>query len=190
MKEKKLKSLMLLTVMKKTFQDIKTLDFNNRESASIKSFAISEIKVTSRFMFGKLLMFAKLCYVTIAVNPKEYFETLKDYKANKKYKGRKKVSRRMEFSNYANRIKSLVNFDTFEKPPAEQKEVSCFTVKQGEMVQTTVQKTKSSQLNDKRFYFPDWILSLPYGHKALEEKDEFKKQKGQKIEKYFWQIYF
>ena len=88
MKEKKLKSLMLLTVMKKTFQDIKTLDFNDRESASIKSFAISEIKVTSRFMFGKLLMFAKLCYVTIAVNPKEYFETLKDYKANKKYKGR------------------------------------------------------------------------------------------------------
>ena len=44
-------------------------------------------------------MFAKLCYATLAVNPKEYFETLK---ANKKPKGRKKVSRRMEFSNYAN----------------------------------------------------------------------------------------
>ena len=58
------------------------------------------------------------------------------------------------------------------------------------MVQTTVQKTKSSQLNDKRSYFPDWVLSLPYGHKALDEKDEFKKQKGQKIEKYFWQTYF
>lgn len=55
------------------------------------------------------------------------------------------------------------------------------------MVKTTVQKTKFSQLNDKRFYFPDGILSLPYGHKALEEIDEFKKRKGQKIEKCFWQ---
>ena len=39
------------------------VDFNDRESASIKSFAIekkNEIKVTSRFMSGKLLMFAKL----------------------------------------------------------------------------------------------------------------------------------
>ena len=61
----------------------------------------------------------------------------------------------MEFSNYANRIKSLVNFDTFEKPPAEYKKIFRFTVKQGEMVKTNVIKTKFSQLNDKRFYFPD-----------------------------------
>ena len=55
------------------------------------------------------------------------------------------------------------------------------------MVKTVVTKTKFSQLNDKRFYFPDEILSLPYGHQSLKEIDEFKKQKGQKIEKYFWQ---
>ena len=39
------------------------IDFNDRESDSIKSFAVkkkNEIKVTSRFMSGKLLMFAKL----------------------------------------------------------------------------------------------------------------------------------
>ena len=38
------------------------IDFNDRESASIKSFAVkekSEIKVISPFMSGKLLMFAK-----------------------------------------------------------------------------------------------------------------------------------
>ena len=38
-------------------------DFNDRESASIKSFAVkkkSAIKVTSTFMSGKLPMFAKL----------------------------------------------------------------------------------------------------------------------------------
>ena len=39
------------------------LDFNDWESASIKSFAIktiSEVKVTTRFISGKLLIFAKL----------------------------------------------------------------------------------------------------------------------------------
>ena len=61
----------------------------------------------------------------------------------------------MEFDKYADRIKSLVNFDTFEKPPGEYKEVARFTVKQGEMVKTKVTKTKFSQLNDKRFYFLD-----------------------------------
>ena len=50
-----------------------------------------------------------------------------------------------------------------------------------------VQKTKFSQLNDKTFYFPDGIVSLPYGHQNLKEIDDFKKEKGQKIEKYFWE---
>ena len=39
------------------------IDFNDRESASIKSFAVrrkNEIKAASRFMSDKLLMFAKL----------------------------------------------------------------------------------------------------------------------------------
>lgn len=89
----------------------------------------------------------------------------------------------MEFENYANRIESLINFNTFQKPSAEFKEVFRFKVFQGEMVK----KTKFSQLNDKRFYFPDGILSLPYGHKSLKEIDNFKKEKGQKIEKYFWE---
>ena len=84
----------------------------------------------------------------------------------------------MQFNNFAGRIKSLVNFDTFQKPSAEYKEVSHFTVFQGEMVRKTVQKTKFSQLNDNRFYFPDRIVSLPHGHQNLKEIDNFKKEKG------------
>ena len=91
----------------------------------------------------------------------------------------------MEFNNFAGRIKSLVNFDMFQKPPAEYKEVSRFTVIQGEMRKNTVQNTKFSQLNDKRFYFPNGIVSLPYGCQNLKEIDDFKKERRQKIEKYF-----
>ena len=119
-----------------------------------------------------------LCCVILAVNPKEYFEIFKNYNSNKKHKGIKKGSHGMEFENYTNRIKSLVNFDAFEKSPTEFKEVSHFTVRQGEIVKTTVQKTKFSQLNDKKVYFPDGILSLTYGHQSLKEIDDFKRLKG------------
>ena len=83
------------------------------------------------------------CYVTVAVNTKEYFEFFQDL-TNKKHKGIKKGSCGMEFSNYSNRIKSLVNFDNFEKPPSEYKHVARFTVKNGDMVETVANKTKFS----------------------------------------------
>ena len=41
-------------------------------------------------------------------------------------------------------------------------------------------------MNDKQFYFSNAIISLPFRHENLKELDEFKKQKGQRIEKYFW----
>ena len=86
----------------------------------------------------------------------------------------------MEFHNFAGRIKSLVNFTTSQKPPAEYKEVSCFTLCQGEMVKKTATKTKFSQLNDKQFYFPDGVVSLPHGHHNLKEIEDFKKEKRPK----------
>ena len=55
------------------------------------------------------------------------------------------------------------------------------------MVTTTVVKRKFSQINGKSFYFPNGILSLPSGHSSLKEISDFKTEKGQKIEKYFWE---
>ena len=55
------------------------------------------------------------------------------------------------------------------------------------MVTKKVTKTRYSQLNDKKFYFPNDIISLHFGHPSLKEISEFKTEKGQKIEKYFWQ---
>ena len=111
----------------------------------------------------------------MAVNPKEYLEVLKNFKLNKKHKGIKKGSTGLGFENFAERIKSLINFDAFEKPPADKKEVSRFSTIQGKMTKKTVIKNKFSQLNNKRFYFPDGIVSLPFEHKHLKEIDDFKK---------------
>ena len=53
------------------------------------------------------------------------------------------------------------------------------------MVKKTVIKNKFSQFNDKGLCFPDGIVSLPFEHKNFKEIDDFKKEKGQKMEKYF-----
>ena len=47
------------------------------------------------------------CLVTLAVNPKEYFEYFKSENVNKEHKGIKKGSAGMEYQNYAERIKPL-----------------------------------------------------------------------------------
>ena len=71
--------------------------------------------------------------LSIAANPKNYFEMFEDRNINKKHKGIKKGSTGLGFGNFSQRIKSLVNFDTFEKTLADFKEVSRFTVVAGEM---------------------------------------------------------
>ena len=106
----------------------------------------------------------------MAINPKEYLELFEDKNINKKHKGIKKDSSGMGFKNFTQKIGSLVNFDTFEKPPANIKQVSRLTVAGGEMVKTSVVKNKFSQINDKRFYFPNGIVSLPFHHPLLHKK--------------------
>ena len=43
------------------------------------------------------------------------------------------------------------------------------------MVMTSVNKVRFASLNDKRYYFSDGIVSLPYGHLPLREVREFRK---------------
>ena len=48
-----------------------------------------------------------LYVVTVAVNPKEYFEEFEGQSVNKKHKGLRKGASRMEFEDYAKRINSI-----------------------------------------------------------------------------------
>ena len=120
------------------------------------------------------------------VNPKENFELFKSENINKKHKGVKKGSAGTEYENYAERIKLLYDFESYQKPKADSKNVVRISVKKGEMTTHMIKKNKFLQLNDKRFYFPNGIISLPFGHLHLKEIDEYKNEKGQRIEKYFW----
>ena len=48
------------------------------------------------------------------------------------------------------------------------------------MVKGTVRKNKFSVLNDKRFYFPDGVVSSPFYHPVVAETDNFKQKRGKK----------
>ena len=51
------------------------VEFSNQESASIKSFAVKKVKVkvTTRFLSGKMLMFAKLSLMSFIYEVLETF---------------------------------------------------------------------------------------------------------------------
>ena len=112
---------------------------------------------------------------TIAVNPKEYFEKFKNKDVNKKHKGVKKGTPGMMFENYANRIKRL-RYDLNEQPSVERIKQKRLEVRNTNMKMTTVSKTKFVRLNNKRYYFSDGIVSLPFGHILLEQTRQYKKQ--------------
>ena len=59
---------------------------------------------------------------------------------NKKHKGIKKGSERMEYDNYAERIKPLFDFDTYKMPKSDFKNIVRISVKKAEMATHTFKK--------------------------------------------------
>ena len=110
---------------------------------------------------------------TIEINPKEYFEKFKDRNINKKHKGVRKDTKGTNFESYAARIGKLREID--EKKKQKKLVQKRLQVKNTNMIMSSVNKVQFSSLNDKRYYFSDGIVSLPYGHPLLEEVRQYKK---------------
>ena len=67
--------------------------------------------------------------MTIAVNPKEYFEKLESENINKKHKGLRKGAKRMEFENYSKQIHSIKEIETFGQLTQENHRQIRFSIK-------------------------------------------------------------
>ena len=100
---------------------------------------------------------------------KNIMNILKVKTAIKDIKELKKGLPNMEYENYTERIKPLIDFKTYKKPKPDIKDIVRISVKKGEMSMYSFKKNKFSQLNDKRFYFPNAIVSVPFGHFSLAE---------------------
>ena len=99
---------------------------------------------------------------TIAINPKEYFKKFRNKLINKKHKGERKAMKGICFKAFANRI-----IDLNQKAKQKKMIQKRFQVKNTEIKMTTVNKVQFASLNDKLYYCPDGITSLPYGHWLL-----------------------
>ena len=88
----------------------------------------------------------------------------------------------MEFEDYAKRISLIREIETFVQLPKEKHKKNTFTIKNNEMVLEKIEKSKFAQINDKRYYFSDGIVCLPFSHPFLKEIVNFKREKKQTIE--------
>ena len=102
--------------------------------------------------------------ITISVNPKEYLEVFEDLSINKKHKGIKKGARGMNFDAYCSKLASITEYFENQIKPTQKIKQKRFQITDDAMQMKTVNKIQFWQLNDKRFYFPNGIVSLPYGH--------------------------
>ena len=71
-------------------------------------------------------------------------------------------------------VLNVVALDKSE--PAETIRQKRLEVQNTNMKMKTVAKVKFARLNDKRYYFSDGIVSLPFGHPLLNKVREYKKQ--------------
>ena len=104
--------------------------------------------------------------ITIALNPKEFYERFVDHSDNKKRKGLKKSTYGMDFDLYSNRLTDLTEYwnEFLSKPnKVEKNERKRFQVINESMQMKSVSKVQFRQLNDKRFLlfarnnvFPIW----------------------------------
>ena len=103
------------------------------------------------------------------MNPKEYYKRFNDHSDNKKHKGLKKSTRGMDFDSYSERLADLNEFLKEFLKKHKKIELKRFQIINESMQMKSVSKVQFWQLNDKRFYFSNSLISLPFGHPYLEE---------------------
>ena len=96
---------------------------------------------------------------------------------NKKNKGIEKSTPGMNFVSYSNRLSDLTKyFNEFltTDNKDDKTEKRRFQVIKESIQMKSVSKIQFGQLNDKRFYFSNGIVSLTHGHPSLERLREEK----------------
>ena len=113
------------------------------------------------------------------INPKEYFEKYRDKRINKKHKALKKDTTGMDFEAYSSRLLSSYEF-CYDNIPEKIKQKR-YQIVNNSMQMVSLSTTQFAGLNDKRFYFHDGLVSLPFGHFLFEASRKLKEQYKSKI---------
>ena len=149
----------------------KIFDRLDRSHKYFEQFNACDPTLKKRVGYFEIEQIDKENIITIALNPKEYYERYIDSSYNKKHKGLSKNVKGMDFESYSKRLSDLTEY--FENciinpNPRQYVEQKRFQIKNESMQMQTIQKVQFGQLNDKRFFFSNGITSLPFGHPYLE----------------------
>ena len=119
-------------------------------------------KLKKRVGFFEIESIDKPNVITIALNPKEYYERFINHSDNKKRKGLKKSTPDMDFDSYSSCLCDLTEYinEFSNKATTEKIEQKRFQVINESMKMKSISKIQFGQLSDKRFYFSNGI-SLP-----------------------------
>ena len=88
----------------------------------------------------------------------------------------------MDLASFGRRINSVQDIENFGQLQKDTVKQNKFTVKKNEMILESVEKSKFAQINDKKYYFEDGIISLLFSHPYLNEISKYKQNKEQKVE--------
>ena len=133
-----------------------------------KQFDVQNKKLKKQVGLFEIENIDKPNVITIALNPKEYYERFNDHSDNRKHKGLHKSTRSMDLDSYSERLSDLNKFsrDYIKKPPKKLQKT--FQIIHESIQMKSVNNVQFGQLNDKRFYFSNGLISLPFGHPYLE----------------------
>ena len=70
----------------------------------------------------------------------------------------------MELEHYAKGINSVREIESFGQLSPEKHTHHRFLLENNSMVLEEIKKSKFTQINDKRYYLSDGIVSLPFAH--------------------------
>ena len=80
----------------------------------------------------------------------------------------------MDIAKYGRRVNYVRDIERFGKVQNELLSQHRFSMKHNDMHLQEVKKCEFVQINDKRFYFEDGIVSLPFSHPSLLEIVKYK----------------
>lgn len=92
----------------------------------------------------------------------------------------------MEFEDYTKIINSIKEIETCGKLPKEKQKINKFAIKNNEMVLEEIEKSKFAQINDKRYYFSDGIVSLPFSHPFFARNCQVSEGKNKKLKHFYY----
>ena len=141
-----------------------------------EQFGIQDRKLKKQVGLFEIENINKPNVITIALNPKEYYERFDSHSDNK-IQRIKKSTQGMDFDSYSARLADLNEFSKEYIKKPKKIEQKSFQIINGSMQIKSDNKVQFGQLNDKRFYFSNGIISLPCGHPYLENFRQEKKNR-------------